>query len=103
METQWYLHTDAFTNEALVRELDQAGITEESESEVSYEGRRLRVWQIPFHFVALLEKNRVTFPFSFTILVREGSGKVRRWGLQGRSKLSRHKKITGMRGRIKRL
>ena len=93
MGTRWYLYTDAFTNESLAHELAQAGITEESETEVLYDERKIRVWDVPFHFANLLKKNRKTFPFAFTIFVQNGEGEVRKWNLQRQGKLGRRKPL----------
>ncbi len=104
METIWYLYTlDGFTNEALSRELVLADIAEEPSTSVLYNGKKISVWRVPFRFAALLERNRHTFPFSFIVLVQEGGGKVRRWHLQGRGKISRSKRATKARREIKRL
>ena len=89
MGTHWYVYTDAFTNESLARELAQAGITEESATEVLYDERKIRVWDVPFRFATMLKKNRKTFPFAFTIFVQEGGGEVRKWNLQRQRKLGR--------------
>jgi len=102
--TRWLLMTDAFTNEALARELARAGITEESTTEVTYKEKKISVWEVPFVFARHLQQNKKTFPFLFTILVQEGrSGVVRKWNLQNKKRIANQKKVRVMRKKIKEL
>ncbi len=94
MATKWYVQTDAFTNEVLARELARSGIIEqEAATEVLYRGKKVSVWRVPYQFVTQLQKSKSAFPISFTVLVQENGGTVRKWNLQGRGKLSRQKSV----------
>lgn len=107
MTTIWYVvPLDGGTNEALARELAQAGLVTESETEITItelkKEKRVRAWQIPHQFVTLLARSAGQHGFKYAVYVREGNGMARKWNLQRRGKLRRSKKYRAARGALPR-
>ncbi len=74
---QWFIEPkDSFTNEAIARVTD----TEDAEtSKFCEDGRKHDLWCVPYSIVSFFLKSKRTDPLTFTVWVRRGNGKIRKW------------------------
>ena len=74
---QWFIEPqDSFTNEAIARIVD----AEDAEtSKFCEDGRKHDLWCVPYSTVDFFLKSQRTSPLLFTVWVRCGNGKIRKW------------------------
>ncbi len=88
---QWFLETDAFTNESVAEFLASEGIVAESVSQFKdKKGKTRHVWNVPYRIITLLKNSEKTFPFKYRVFVRSGGRAIRPFTLHRKKKISVH-------------
>lgn len=102
--TKWFvvLH-DGHTNEALARELAQASLAMEGETEIEVNGKKTRAWELPHRYVTQLKHNRKVFGLRYTVYVQEGNGQVRQWKLDAVGTRRTSRKYVAAQNKLKQL
>lgn len=92
-DNEFFLETDAFTNENVAAFLASEGIAAESTAQFKdVKGNRRHVWQVPYRIITVLNNAERAFPFRYRVFVRAGHGRIRPFTLHKKRRKSVHSK-----------
>ena len=88
---QFFIETDAFTNESVADFLASEGVAAESTAQFKDKKGKIRhVWNVPYRIITLLKNSEKTFPFKYRFFVWSGGRAIRPFTLHRKKKTSVH-------------